>query len=79
MCAKPPVGMHWRIRRGGIARCGRCAVTTGSGFRVSQASVLRLLRDEGLILPAAYQRERRQLAQRRKAAFAHEPIAPNQV
>ncbi|MGC0274234.1 IS3 family transposase [Pseudactinotalea sp. Z1739] len=32
------------------------------GHRVSQATVLRLLRGEGLILPAAYQRERRQLA-----------------
>ncbi|MFF0547311.1 transposase [Nocardia thailandica] len=49
------------------------------GFRVSQATVLRLLRDEGLLLPAAYQRERRQLAQRRKAAFAVEPTGPNQV
>jgi transposase InsO family protein len=55
------------------------AMCRHDGFRVSQASVLRLLRDEGLILPAAYQRERRQLAQRRKAAFAHEPTAPNQV
>ncbi len=49
------------------------------GHRVSQATVLRALRDEGLILPAAYQRERRRLAQRRKAAFAAEPTGPNQV
>lgn len=49
------------------------------GHRVSQATVLRLLRDEGLILPAAYQRERRQLAARRKAVFATEPSGPNQV
>ncbi|WP_245992998.1 integrase core domain-containing protein [Xylanimonas allomyrinae] len=49
------------------------------GHTASQASVLRLLRDEGLILPAAYQRERRQLAARRKAAFATEPTGPNQV
>lgn len=49
------------------------------GFRVSQATVLRLLRDEGLLLPAAYQAERRQLAQRRKAAFAVEPTGPNEV
>jgi putative transposase len=49
------------------------------GHRVSQASVLRLLRDEGLLLEANYQRERRQLAARRKAAFAVEPTAPNQV
>jgi len=46
---------------------------------VSQATVLRLLRDEGLILPASYQRERRQLAQRRKAAFAKDPTGANQV
>jgi putative transposase len=49
------------------------------GHRVSQATVLRLLRDEGLLLEANYQRERRQLAARRKAAFATEPTGPNQV
>ncbi|MBF6150230.1 integrase core domain-containing protein [Nocardia nova] len=49
------------------------------GHRVSQATVLRCLRDDGLLLPAAYQRERRQLAARRKAAFAVEPTGPNQV
>lgn len=49
------------------------------GHRVSEATVLRLLRDEGLLLEANYQRERRQHAQRRKAAFATEPTAPNQV
>lgn len=49
------------------------------GHVVSQATVLRLLRDEALILPAAYQRERRQLAARRKAAFADEPTGANQV
>ena len=37
---------------------------------------MRLLREAGLILPAHYQRERRQLAQRRKAAFAKEPTSP---
>lgn len=42
-------------------------------------TVLRLLRDEGLILPAACQRERRKLAERRKAAVAVEPTGPNQV
>ncbi|WP_223145195.1 IS3 family transposase [Actinotalea subterranea] len=40
------------------------------GHRVSQATVLRLLRDEGLILEANYQRERRELAANRRAAFA---------
>jgi putative transposase len=39
------------------------------GLAVSAASVLRLLRDGGLLLEANYQRERRQLAARRKAAF----------
>ncbi|WP_196780895.1 IS3 family transposase [Nocardioides sambongensis] len=46
---------------------------------VSEATVLRTLREEGLILPAHYQRERRKLAERRKAAFANEPTGPNQV
>ena len=55
------------------------AMCRHDGHRVSQASVLRLLRDEGLLLEANYQRERRQLAARRKAAFAVEPTGPNQV
>ena len=41
--------------------------------------MLWLLRDEGLILPAHYQRERRKLAERGKAAFVKEPTGPNQV
>jgi hypothetical protein len=49
------------------------------GHRVSQASVLRLMRDEGLLVEANYQRERRQLAARRKAAFAADPTGPDQV
>lgn len=55
------------------------AMTRHDGYRVSRATVLRLLRDEGLILEANYQRERRKLAERRKAAFAKEPTDPNQV
>ncbi|WP_203662999.1 integrase core domain-containing protein [Actinocatenispora rupis] len=55
------------------------AMCRHDGLRVSQASVLRLLRDEGLLLEANYQRERRQLAARSKAAFATEPTGPNQV
>jgi hypothetical protein len=46
---------------------------------VSAATVLRLLREEGLLLEANYQWERRQLAARRKAAFAVEPAGANQV
>jgi transposase InsO family protein len=49
------------------------------GLPVSAASVLRLLREDGLLLEANYQRERRQLAARRKAAFAVEPTGANQV
>lgn len=55
------------------------AMVRHDGHVVSEATVLRILRDEGLILPAEYQRERRKLAQRRKAAFATEPTGPNQV
>ena len=55
------------------------AMTRHDGHVVSQATVLRLLRDEALILPSAYQKQRRDLAQRRKAAFAHDPTGPNQV
>ncbi|MGB6059504.1 MAG: integrase core domain-containing protein [Microthrixaceae bacterium] len=55
------------------------AMVRHDGHVVSESTILRLLRDEGLLLPAEYQRERRQLAQRRKAAFAKEPTGPNQV
>lgn len=55
------------------------AICRHDGHRVSQDTVLRLLRDEGLLLEANYQRERRQLAARRKTAFATEPSEPNQV
>ena len=55
------------------------AMVRHDGHVVSEATVLRLLRDEGLIQPADAQRERRRLAQRRKAAFAVEPSGPNQV
>jgi HTH-like domain len=55
------------------------AMVRHHGHVVSEATILRLLRDEGLILPAHYQRERRKLAERRKAAFAVEPTGPNQV
>ena len=55
------------------------AMVHHDGHVVSEATILRLLRDEGLILPAHYQRERRKLAERRKAAFANDPTGPNQV
>lgn len=49
------------------------------GHQVSQATVLRLLRGEGLILPAEYQKQRREPAKDRKAAFVTTPTGPNQV
>ncbi len=55
------------------------ALARHDGHVVSESTVLRTLRDGGLILPADYQRERRRLAERRKAAFAREPTGPNQV
>jgi len=55
------------------------AMVRHDGHVVSAATILRLLRDEGLILPARYQRERREVAARRKAAFAKQPTGPNQV
>ncbi|WP_420313616.1 transposase [Actinopolymorpha alba] len=45
------------------------AMVRHEGHVVSEATILRLLRDEGLlILPAEYQRERRKLAECRNAA-----------
>jgi transposase InsO family protein len=55
------------------------AMVRHNGHVVSEATVLRLMRDKGLILPAKCQKERRELAERRKAAFASEPSGPNQV
>ena len=55
------------------------AMTRHGGHKVSQSTVLRLLRDEGLILPVAYQKERRDLAKERKETFAITPTGPNQV
>jgi putative transposase len=55
------------------------AMTRYDGLVVSQATVLRIMRRRGLLLEAAYQRERRQLAPARKAAFVVAPTGPNQV
>jgi hypothetical protein len=41
-----------------------------TGTWCPRATILRPLRDEGLILPANCQRQRRKLARRRQAAFA---------
>ncbi len=62
----------WGHRKGwGMAR--------NAGHRVTTSTVLRILDDENLLLRADYQRERRQLAAARKAAFAAPPTGPNQV
>lgn len=55
------------------------AMTRHDGHKVSQATQLRLLRDDGLILPSEYQKQRRELAKDRKAALARNPTGPNQV
>ncbi|AQP46184.1 transposase [Tessaracoccus flavus] len=55
------------------------ALTRHAGHEVSQATVLRLLRDEGLLLASEYQKQRRDLAADRRAAFAKTPDGPNQV
>jgi transposase InsO family protein len=55
------------------------AMTRYDGHQVSPATVLRILRRRGLILTADYQRERRQLAAARRAAFVIPPAGPNQV
>lgn len=55
------------------------AMARHSSHQVAMSTVLWILDDEGLLLKADYQRERRQLAQARKAAFAASPTGPNQV
>lgn len=55
------------------------AMVRHDGRPLSQSTVLRILAEEGLLLKADYQRERRQLAKQRKAAFAAAPTGPNQL
>ncbi len=55
------------------------AMTRHDGHLVSQATVLRIMRERNLLQPIDYQRERRQVAAARKAAFLVPPVAPNQV
>jgi putative transposase len=55
------------------------AMTRFDGHQVSPATVLRTMRRRGLLLEASYQRERRQLAAARKAAFVTPPSGANQV
>jgi putative transposase len=55
------------------------AMSRFDGQLVSQATVLRIMRRRGLLLPAAYQRERRELAAARRAVFVVPPTGPNQV
>jgi putative transposase len=55
------------------------AMTRRDGVQVSPSTVMRALRDENLLQSADYQRERRQLAAARKAAFLVPPTGPNQV
>jgi hypothetical protein len=55
------------------------AMARHAGHQLTMSTVLRVLRDEGLLLEASYQRERRRLAAERKAAFCDPPTGPNQV
>ena len=55
------------------------ALARHEGHQLTMSTVLRVLRDEGLLLEASYQRERRRLAAERKAAFCEPPTGPNQV
>ncbi|WP_261327674.1 IS3 family transposase [Modestobacter marinus] len=55
------------------------AMARFDGHRVSPATVLRIMRRRGLLPEAAYQRERRQLAAARKAAFVTPPSGANEV
>jgi hypothetical protein len=55
------------------------AMARHGGHQLTMSTVLRVLRDEGLLLEASYQRERRRLAAERKAASCDPPTGPNQV
>ncbi|WP_246195614.1 DDE-type integrase/transposase/recombinase [Halopolyspora algeriensis] len=49
------------------------------GYDFSVSTVERAMRRRNLLQPVTYQRQRRQLAAARKAAFAEQPTAPHQV
>ena len=55
------------------------ARTVAAGHEVSQRTVYRILAERGLIQPARYQAERRELAKARKATFAEPPTRRNRV
>lgn len=55
------------------------AMLRHGGHQVSASTVMRAMRDDGLLLPANFTREVRDLATARKAAFAKTPTGPNQV
>lgn len=55
------------------------ALLVADGFQASQATVKRALAGRGLLQPAGYQRERRELAKARKAAFVAAPTRRNRV
>lgn len=55
------------------------ALLTVDGYEASQATVRRALARRGLLQPAGYQRERRELAKARKAAFVTPPSRRNRV
>src|SRR5215203_2408282 len=55
------------------------AMARHDGHQLTMSTVLRILRDEGLLLQISYQRDRRRLAAERKAAFCDPPTRPNQV
>ena len=55
------------------------ALLAVDGFHASQATVRRALGRRGLLQPVGYQRERRELAKARKAAFVAAPTRRNRV
>ncbi len=55
------------------------AMLRADGVAVSRSSVERAVRRRGLLLPARYQTERRQLAVARRATFVAPPARPGMI
>lgn len=55
------------------------AMTRRDGVQVSPSTTMRALADANLLQSAEYQRQRRKLAQARRAAFLTPPTSPNEV
>ncbi len=72
--------MHWLALRYPAWRHRKIwALTVARGYEVSMSTVYRIMFERGLVHPARYQGERRELAKARRAVFHDPPSRRNRV